>query len=81
MRLHGSDGIEERVPPECFTNAKRLGSLDKMKEFMVLMSECEHQKYIADMDDFCKSELAKKFTRRHFATMFANAIGLTANRS
>ena len=75
---YGSDGIEERVPPECFINAKQFGSLDEMREFIVSMKESEHKKYVAAMDDFCKSELAKKFTRKHFATMFADAIGLTA---
>lgn len=73
---HGSEGIEERVPPECFVNARRLKSLHAMKEFILSMTEAEHRRYLDAMDDFCKSDLAKKFTRRHFADCLARALGL-----
>lgn len=73
---HGSEGIEERVPPKCFIDAKRFRSLDDMKKFIVSMSEAEHQAYIDAMDDFCKSDLAKKFTMKHFCDCFANALNL-----
>ena len=73
---YGSERIEERVPPECFINAKRFKSLDKMEDFIVSMTEAEHQKYIDAMDDFCKSDLAKKFTMGYFCDCFAAALGL-----
>lgn len=73
---YGSDGIEDRVPSECFINAKRFKSLGEMKEFITAMSEAEHQRYIDAMDDFCKSDLAKKFTMKYFADCFAAALGL-----
>ena len=77
---YGSEGIEERVPPECFINAKRFKSLDEMKDFIVSTTEAEHQKYIDAMDDFCKSELAKKFTREYFAACFERALSLRPRR-
>ena len=73
---YGSEGIEERVPPECFINAKRFKSLDEMRELITSMTEAEHQKYIDAMNAFCKSDLAKKFTMRYFADCFAKALGL-----
>lgn len=77
---YGSEGIEERVPPECFINAKRFKSLEEMKEFIVSMTESEHRKYIEAMDDFCKSDLAKKFTMKYFADCFAQALDLKPRR-
>ncbi len=73
---YGSEGIEDRVPQECFINAKRFRSLDEMKEFITSMSEADHQKYIDAMDDFCKSDLAKKFSMKFFSDMFAAALDL-----
>lgn len=73
---YGSKGIEERVPPECFVNAKQFKSLDEMKDFIVSMTENEHQKYIDAMDRFCKSDLAKKFTMEYFVDCFAKALNL-----
>ena len=77
---YGSEGIEERVPPECFVNAKRFMSLDEMKDFMLSMTESEHQKYIDAMGDFCKSDLARKFTREYFFDTIAKALDLTPRR-
>lgn len=74
---YGSEGIEERVPPECFINAKRFKSLAEMKDFIVSMTETEHQKFVIAMDSFCKSDLAKRFTRKHFTDSLAHALGLT----
>lgn len=45
-------------PPECFIDAKRFKSLDEMRNFIVSMTETEHQNYIDAMDYFCKSDLA-----------------------
>lgn len=73
---YGSEGIEERVPQNCFIDAKQFKSLAKMKDFIVSMTESEHRKYLEAMDDFCKSNLAKRFTRKHFADCLANALEL-----
>ena len=73
---HGSEGIEERVPQNCFVDARQFKSLAEMKDFIVSISESEHHKYIEAMDAFCKSDLASKFTRRHFADCLAKAMDL-----
>lgn len=73
---HGSAGIEERVPRDCFIDAEQFKSLAEMKEFIVSMTEAEHRQYIKAMDAFCSSDLARSFTRKHFADCLAKALGL-----
>ena len=73
---YGSDGIEERVPADCFVNARQFRTLTDMKAFILAMPESGHRRYLDAMDEFCKSELAKKFTKRHLARCIAQAIGL-----
>ena len=69
---YGAPDIERRVPRECFIDARRFRSLEEMREFLVSMSESEHARYLHAMDEFCKSDLAKKFTRDyHFDTIAA----------
>jgi len=73
---YGSDGIEERVPRECFVDARQFKSLAEMKDFIVSMTEAEHGRYTKAMDEFCKSDLAKRFTRKHFSDCLAKALDL-----
>lgn len=73
---YGSEGIEERVPRECFVDAKQFKSLAELKDFIVSMPESVHRKYLDAMDAFCKSDLAKRFTRRHFTDCLARALEL-----
>ncbi len=73
---YGSKGIEKRVPRECFIDARQFRSKDEMKRFISEMSAEKHHEYVDAMNLFCRSDLAKKFTRKYFFDRFAEAVSL-----
>lgn len=70
----GASNVEQYIPKDCFIDRRDFSSLSELHLFMKAMSKETHEKYLASIQAFLTSEVAKQFTFEAFAQHLYDAV-------
>lgn len=70
----GGNNIGDYIPKNCFIDYRNFSSDQKLYDYLIGMSQEEHQQYIDNIKAFIKSDQAKIFTMEYFHQTLTNAI-------
>lgn len=70
----GADNIEEYIPANCFIDRRKFASEQAVYDFIKNMSKSDYEAYLANINNYLKSEKAQLFSAKHFVATFVDAI-------
>lgn len=73
---YGSEGVEDKIPKECWIDAKSFSSLDEMLQCMQNMGELEYNTRIEAIEDFLHSDACNFFSTEHYFRTLAEGLNL-----
>jgi tetratricopeptide (TPR) repeat protein/GT2 family glycosyltransferase len=78
----GANNITDHIPESCFIDMRKFGSYEDLYKFISEMSDETYSGYLSAIEEFLKSEKAKKFSIDHFVdTLISHSMDISGRKT